>query len=97
MFRFDPDLPFRSRVIALSVAALLIFKALILVETWYRRQQVCQVVSFPSSHFETVGVFARVSASLVSWLQGRSFVCITWIVSPSTTTKSTWSPMSRAS
>ena len=37
--RFDPGFPFRSRVIVLSVAALLLLKTMLLFESWYHRRR----------------------------------------------------------
>jgi hypothetical protein len=52
--RLDPAFPFRSRIVVLAVAALLICKALILLEAWYRRQPTGQVISSASVHLKTV-------------------------------------------
>jgi hypothetical protein len=58
---------------ALSVATLLIFKTLILLEAWFRRQQACQVVSSPSSHLKTIAGICTISFLIGLTVAGAFF------------------------
>ena len=88
--RFDPALPFQSWVIGLSVAVLLLCKAMVLLEAWYYRERSRQAE--PSTRTRSEAVARMCTSILLIGLiaAGVFFACATWIPSLSTTMKCIW-------